>query len=99
MDLSADLRTAQAAFAAADRALVEARATLDGATKAYDQARRHAPRGRDLERARQAWGLATMEWARALIARETAKDDLAAERRDVDTDAAAALALPSRGPR
>lgn len=99
MDLAADLRAAKATYEAADQTLVEARTTLDGAAKAYDRARRHAPRGRDLERARQAWGLATMEWARALVARETAKDNLAAERRDVDTDAAAALALPSRGPR
>ncbi|MGI5161426.1 hypothetical protein [Microbispora sp. CA-102843] len=59
MDLSADLRAAQAASAAADQTLVEARATLDGAARAYAKARRHAPRGRELERARQAWGLAT----------------------------------------
>ncbi|GIH70303.1 hypothetical protein [Sphaerimonospora thailandensis] len=99
MDLAQDLRTAQAAYDTADRALTAARATLDGAGKAYDSTRRRTPRGVNLERARQAWGLALLDWATALIARETAKDTLAAERRTTDQAVADELHLPTRSPR
>ncbi|RCG27198.1 hypothetical protein DQ384_26120 [Sphaerisporangium album] len=99
MDLSADLRAAQDTFDQADRELVDARNRLDTATAAYDRIRRATPVGAPVTGARAAWGLAGLECWNALIARETAKDDLAAARRTTDRDAADALLLPTRRPR
>lgn len=95
MDLAKDLRAAQAAFETADKTLTTARATFDAAARTYDRARRYAPASRDTERARQEWALAGHEWLTALIARETAKDTAAAERRTTDRAAADALHLPT----
>lgn len=83
MNLSTDLRALQAASEAADQALVAARRTFETATAAYDQRRRYAPAGAETAAARAAWSLAALEWMGALIARETARDELASERRDV----------------
>lgn len=98
MDLSADLRAAQAAHQTAARELADAKTRLDSAGRAYDAARR-TDEGEELTRARSCWALTLKEWADALIARETAKDTLAAERRRTDRDVADHLHLPTRGGR
>jgi len=95
MDLSKDLRAAQAALKTAEAALTATRAAFDAATHNYDRARRYAPTSRETDRARQEWALAGHEWMRALIARETAKDAVASERRTTDTAAADVLHLPT----
>lgn len=97
MDLSRDLRAAQAVLDQADRDLKEARATLDSAARAYNDIRCYPSEA--AERARQAWGLALMEWARAVIEQAGAKDRRDAARRTTDREAAEALHLPTRSPR
>lgn len=91
MDLSVELREHQAAANAAETALTEARRDLDTSTKAYEHRRRYASTGRQTDQARAAWGLNLITWAQALIARETARDRVKTERRDVDETAMNAL--------
>jgi hypothetical protein len=94
MDLAKPLRAAQARLDQADRDLAEQRLELNSAAANYDRVRRYQPTQTD--RARQAWGIALMDWAAAWITRETAKDAVAIERRD--TADVAVMATP-KGPR
>ncbi|MEV4059702.1 hypothetical protein [Nonomuraea dietziae] len=96
MDLAKSLRALQEAADQADRDLAAARAAADTAASAYDQRRRYAPSGKETDRARQAWGMALHEWAHALFNQAAARDQLAAERRDVDRAAEDALLTPTR---
>jgi hypothetical protein len=88
MDLARRLRPLQDAYDQANTDYTAARRTFESARNAYDARRRYAPAGIETERARAAWAMAGHEWMRALIARETARDLLASERRDVDQAAA-----------
>lgn len=74
------------AYEEADRVLREARGVFEATRTAYADRRRYAPSGAQTDRARQAMGLAGMDWLRALIERETARDRLDSERRDQDAD-------------
>jgi len=99
MDLAKDLRAAQEAADRLATELAAARASVDGAARAYDARRRYAPTGAETEAARAAWGLALCEWCRLLIDHAAAADRVAAERRRVDRDVADELLLPARGAR
>jgi hypothetical protein len=99
MDLSADLRALTAAYDDAGRVLTDTRRTFETATTAYHARRRYAPRGAETAAARAAWAIAGQEWMAALIARETARDALAAERRDVDHAAEDHFLTPTRSAR
>ncbi len=96
MDISADLRALTAAFETADQALTDARRNFESATASYDDRRRYAPSGTQTDKARAAWGIAGLEWMNALIARETAHDRLAGERREVDHAAEDHFLAPTR---
>ena len=97
MDLSRGLRAAQEVLDQADTDLKQARTTLDSSARTYNDIRGYPSEA--AERARQAWGLALMEWASALIAQAGAKDRRDAERRRTDHEAADHLHLPTRSPR
>lgn len=99
MDLSKDLRAAQAALDDAERELRSARDSLDSASAAYKGKRRTQARGAEVERAREAWGLALLVWAHALLHRESCRDRVAAERRTADREVAEHLHLPTTGGR
>lgn len=92
---SARLRTLRARLDEADRALRVARGVFNATRDAYDGRRRYVPGGAETERARAAWAMAGHEWIRALITRETVRDQLAAERRDVDQAATEGPVTPS----
>ncbi|WP_344890229.1 hypothetical protein [Actinomadura meridiana] len=90
-DLGTNLRALQAAYDDANRRLTAARETEKSTSRAYDARRRRTPMGIQTERARNAWAIALVDWAGALVAREAAKDRVRAERRDVDDTAMGAL--------
>jgi hypothetical protein len=97
MDLAKPLRAAHTRLAQADRDLAEQRRELSTAAANYDRVRRYQTTHTD--RARQAWGIALMDWAAAWITRETAKDAVALERRDTDRTAEVAVMATPKGPR
>jgi len=96
MDHARHLRALQDAYEQANSDYTDARRTFETARNAYDSRRRYAPAGAETERARAAWAMAGHEWMRALITRETARDRLNSERRDVDQAARDHFLTPTR---